>query len=149
MPFTAQDIRDLGYEVPDGNGPAIPVDQPIGGGQARPGRGHLPRQPGRMNKTEAAYADHLQLRVETGLIAAWSFEPMKLRLADRTFYEPDFLVQQTDGTLEIHETKGHWEDDARVKIKVAARLHPWFIFKAIRQIPEKDGGGWEVETFNA
>jgi hypothetical protein len=27
-----------------------------------------------------------------------------------------------DGQLQAHEVKGHWEDDARVKIKVAASL---------------------------
>jgi hypothetical protein len=49
---------------------------------------------------------------------------MKFRLADNTFYTPDFMVVMADGLLEAHEVKGFWEDDARVKIKVAASLFP-------------------------
>lgn len=40
-------------------------------------------------------------------------------MADKTFYSPDFIVPALD-CIEVHEVKGHWEDDARVKIKVAA-----------------------------
>ena len=29
------------------------------------------------------------------------------------------------GVLELHECKGFWRDDARVKIKVAASLYPF------------------------
>ena len=32
------------------------------------------------------------------------------------------LVVTADGLLQYHEVKGFWRDDARVKIKVAARL---------------------------
>lgn len=47
--------------------------------------------------------------------------------------------------MELHEVKGHWEDDARVKIKVAAEQHPWFRFLAVRA----RGGVWEIERFGA
>ncbi|WGR90646.1 DUF1064 domain-containing protein (plasmid) [Bradyrhizobium sp. ISRA432] len=98
-----------------------------------------------MNKTEAKYAEHLK-SIE-GTVIAWSkFEAVKLRLADNTFYTPDFAVMLLDGTMEMHEVKGFWEDDARVKIKVAASLYP-FRFKALKPIAAKRGGGWEVEEF--
>jgi hypothetical protein len=48
-----------------------------------------------------------------------------------------------DGTMELHEVKGHWTDDARVKIKVAAEMYP-FQFQAIRFV---SGKGWEREEF--
>lgn len=96
-----------------------------------------------MNQTEARYAGRLDGLKHAGKIVAWAYEAVKLRLADRTFYTPDFLVVMTDGSIEIHEVKGHWEDDARVKIKVAARMYPWFRFRAVKSAR----GGWETEDF--
>lgn len=82
-----------------------------------------------MNKTEADY--HFELKSNPEII--WcSFEAVKLRLADRTFYTPDFLVMKANGEIEIHEVKGFWEDDARVKIKVAAEAFP-FRFIAVNR----------------
>jgi hypothetical protein len=103
-------------------------------------------KPGEMNKTEAAYAQHLRDRQITGEIAWYKFEAIKLRLADNTFYSPDFLVLRADGFIEAHEVKGFWEDDARVKIKVAASIYP-FQFIAVTARAKKRGGGWEVEEF--
>lgn len=108
------------------------------------GRTRLPA--GTMNKTEERYSNELQLRYRAGEIAWWKFEGLKLRLADNTFYTPDFVVMLNDGQIEFHETKGHWEDDAKVKVKVAAEMYP-FKFIAIRELPKKEGGGWEVENF--
>lgn len=97
-----------------------------------------------MNKTEQSYAtgtlDVLKL---AGEIAAYWFESVKLRLADRTFYTPDFLVQLADGTLEFHEVKGFWEDDARVKVKVAAEQYPLFRFIAVTKRKKE----WVREEF--
>lgn len=95
-----------------------------------------------MNKTEAAYAYELELRRLAGEIAWYRFEAIKLRLAAKTFYTPDFLVVLADGEVQFHEVKGFWRDDARVKIKVAAEQFP-FAFIAIR----KTKGGWETEYF--
>jgi hypothetical protein len=89
------------------------------------GRYALGRLPaGTMNKTEAAYAAHLELQRHAGAIDWFKFEALKFRLADSTFYTPDFIVLTTDGFLEAHEVKGFWQDDARVKIKVAASIYP-------------------------
>jgi len=85
----------------------------------------------RMNGMEERYSQLLTLRQRSGEIIAWRFEPFGLRLADLTFYHPDFLVV-FPGHFEIHEVKGFWREDARVKIKVAAGLFPWFKFVAVK-----------------
>jgi hypothetical protein len=51
-----------------------------------------------------------------------------------------------NGELELHEVKGFWQDDARVKIKIAADLYP-MRFIAVRAKLKKEGGGWVVENF--
>ena len=71
---------------------------------------------------------------------------MKFRLADNTFYTPDFALMRPDGQIEIHEVKGFWQDDARVKIKVASEMYP-FKFIAVQAKAKKDGGGWGYEVF--
>jgi hypothetical protein len=71
---------------------------------------------------------------------------MKFRLADNTFYTPDFMVMRFTGILEAHEVKGYWQDDAKVKIKVAADLYP-IEFLAVHKKAKKDGGGWKYEGF--
>lgn len=101
---------------------------------------------GAMNKTEQAYQRHLNARREAGEVLWFRFEGIKLRLADNTFYTPDFAVMAADGQLECHEVKGFWTDDARVKIKVAADQYP-LTFLAVKAKAKKDGGGWAVEEF--
>lgn len=86
-----------------------------------------------MNKTEAAYTQHLHALQLTDKVKAWRFEGVTLRLADRTRYTPDFFVELADGTLELHEVKGFWRDDARVKFKVAAELFPMFGFVSVKR----------------
>lgn len=102
-----------------------------------------PKQtPGSMNKTEYAYGCLLKQRQMAGEIERFAFEAIKLRLAKRTFYTPDFMVICND-CIELHEVKGFWEDDARVKIKVAAESFPEFKFVAV-QFKKKQ---WVYEEF--
>jgi len=96
---------------------------------------------------ERAWADELEKERLAGDIAWWGFESIKFKLAPNTTYTPDFLVMRADGCLECHEVKGFWEDDARVKIKWAAKDMP-FTFLAIKRQPKKAGGGWEIEQIN-
>ncbi|MGL5948254.1 MAG: DUF1064 domain-containing protein [Aeromonas sp.] len=113
-------------------------------GMARPKARARPKPtPGAMNATEAAYAALLQARLAAGEIAHFAFEPLKLRLAAKTFYTPDFLVLLPDGAVELHEVKGFWEEDARVKVKVAAAQFWWLTLVAVR----RDGRGWAQEVF--
>ncbi len=101
---------------------------------------------GQLNKTEDAYRQHLEQRRAAGEVAWFKFEGIKLRLADKTFYTPDFAVMLASGELQLHEVKGFWTDDARVKTKVAADLYPIPII-AVTTRPKKAGGGWAIEEF--
>lgn len=99
-----------------------------------------------MNKLESRYYGMLDLQTK-GLaadVASVRFEAIKLRLADSTFYTPDFFVVRADGGCEFHEVKGHWEDDARVKVKVAAEAYPEFVFIGVTWHRQK---GWQYERF--
>lgn len=99
----------------------------------------------RMNKTEKNYSQHLEKLKAVGEIHDWAHEPFNLRLADRTFYKPDFIVVSNDGHIMIDEVKGRWMDDALVKIKVAAENHPWFIFRAVFS----ERGSYRYRNFNS
>ena len=119
--------------------------------RARP-RSHVP---GRMNRTEAAYSEILEARRLAGEITGWMFESLRFRLADNTHFCPDFVVQMIDGTFEVHEVKacrssGGFliEDDASVKIKVAAEMYPWLGWQLCGQLPKKAGGGWKFRYFS-
>lgn len=96
------------------------------------------------SSTERAYAALLEQRLRAGEIKAWLYEPWRLLLADRTTYTPDFLVITTENFLECHEVKGFWRDDARVKIKVASRQHPYLRFLAVT-LKKKQ---WTYEEIN-
>ena len=105
-------------------------------------------EPGKMNGSEKRYAAHLDVRKTVGEIVDWKFEPLKLKLARATFWTPDFMVKMSDGTVQLHETKGHWEDDARVKIKWAAQdFGAWFQIVAARW--DKGIKDWKFEEFTA
>lgn len=104
---------------------------------------------GQMNQTEAAYARVLETRLRAGEILWYRFECIRLRLANKTSYTPDFLVLLANGELEVHEVKGSlaiFADDAKVKFKVAADTFP---FRFLLAIPrrKRDGGGWDVTPF--
>lgn len=79
----------------------------------------------------------------SGSIQWYAFEAMKFKLADKTFYTPDFIVMTHEGYLEAHEVKGFWEDDARVKIKCAAEKFPikFIAWKLDKTAPH----GWAAE----
>lgn len=100
--------------------------------------------PGQMNKTEARYADELELRLKAGEIEWYGFEAVRLKLAANTTYTPDFMVITKDGVVEMHEVKGFWTSSARVKTKVAADKFWMFRFRALKV---GKAGGWEVEDF--
>jgi len=131
------------------------------GGEAKPqppvklkARGRHAHVKGEMNKTESAYASHLEARKAIGEIAGYWFEAITVKLGHDCRLTMDFLVQLADGTLELHDTKAGKktktkdgqkitplvEDDARVKMSVAAGMFPFGIFTA-----HKDGDAWVVK----
>jgi predicted nuclease of restriction endonuclease-like RecB superfamily len=101
---------------------------------------------GEMNKTEREWAVVLDRLQTAGEVLWWKWNCIKLRLADNTFYVPDFMVLHKDLILTVYDVKGFWTDDAKVKIKVAASMYP-FIFRAVSKVPKKNGGGWKAEEF--
>lgn len=106
--------------------------------------GRMPKGLGdsRMNKTEAEYARMLDAQKHAGTILWWRFEAIKIRLADNTFYTPDFLVLNHRMGLELHEVKGAFVmDDAKVKLKVAAEMFPCAVV-----LNQKVKGAWFVEV---
>lgn len=107
-------------------------------------RGRTRRTPGKMNKLEESYSKELERRRLAGEIHAWAFEPMNFRLAHRCYYKPDFMVIMADGTVEFHEAKGHFEEQSKVRTKVVAEKHPWFVFRLVRRLPKKQGGGFDI-----
>ena len=98
-------------------------------------------RPRAMNRTERDYAGILNARRCAREIAWFAYEAVKLRLADDTYYTPDFLVMLTSGEFQCHEVKGFMRDDAWVKLKVAAEQLPIPFFLAKRK-----GKGWSVEA---
>lgn len=90
--------------------------------------------------------DVLEPAYVRGSIARWQREPVKLRLAGRTYYSPDFLVTERAGEhgiparLVFVETKGYMRDDASVKLKVAAATYPQFGWLLVT----RDKWGWHV-----
>jgi hypothetical protein len=104
--------------------------------------GRLPK--GTMNKTEAAWAEHLEVLKRVGEIQWYRWNPGSLKLTvnggPSVRFEPDFFVLAKDSVLEVHEVKGFMTDDANVKNKLVADQYP-FRFKVIR----RKGGSWIVE----
>lgn len=98
--------------------------------------------PGEMNNLEREFQTFLEIQKRDGVVLWYEYEPVKFRLANATTYTPDFLVMLRSLSLVAYEVKGFWQDDARVKIKVAADKFP-IEFIGVT----KGKGGWEFEPF--
>lgn len=119
---------------------------PSGSAAAGAGAGGrvVKRQP-EMNKTELAYAQHLDELQRCGRIARYYVKPFNVRLGDNQYYRPDFaavrhLPDTSIPRLVVVEVKGHLEDDAREKFLHAVSLWPDWDFLMVK----KDGRGWAV-----
>ena len=121
------------------------VEHKLSGKKLAPARPRAQHEPMRMNKLEKRFEDEvLRPSVATGGILSYKFEPIKLRMAKRTWYTPDFLAIRSDMVIVIYEVKGYWEDDARVKWKTCAELFPEFVFVAARH----SKGIWTYEYYH-
>lgn len=105
----------------------------------------------RMNKTETRYAQHLEAFRAAGEVVWYAFEPMKFRLADNTHWTPDFGVQlnslQPMAFVDVKGTRKNgkpWvEEDAQLKIKIAAKMFPMFRFCQAWFV----GGKWDERWY--
>jgi hypothetical protein len=89
----------------------------------------------KLNKTEKAYLAILRSRRYEFV----GVQCITLKLGDDCRYTPDFIVLNA-GIITADEVKGFWRDDAKVKIKVAARMYPWIAFRVI----QKNKAEWTV-----
>jgi hypothetical protein len=101
-----------------------------------------------MNEIEEAYAAALTSWQNGVGVHAWRFEAVTLRLAADLRYTPDFWVVLDDGTVCCDEVKGFWQPQARIKIKAAARLFPWFRFRGVESLARMSRKRREVVLAN-
>lgn len=94
-----------------------------------------------VNKTEAQFRSHLGHLYPGSIILA---QKIKLRMADKTWYRPDFVVLTTGGAIAIYEVKGFMRDDAAVKVKVCAEMYSWANWFLVTKKRKRDGGGWDI-----
>lgn len=102
------------------------------------------RKPGTMNKTEAAYAALLESYKKEGDILDYMYEAYTLKLGKDCRYTPDFAVILKDGELEFHEVKGFWREDAKAKLRTAARQFP-HRFRSVEK--SKSKSGWDITDY--
>ena len=115
-------------------------------------KANLSPRPSKMNKSEQAYNQYLDILHKEGRIACYKFEAVTLKLGDDCRFTPDFLVIGINGEVEFHDVKAKWkstgkvriEDDARVKLSVASSTaFPFFVFRTVW----KDGGTWHSKLY--
>lgn len=128
--YLAMQVRcSRSKRVPDSCGPVLePTTQII----------RATTDESKLNKTERAYLEHLRAEGH-----AWiGVQNITLKLADDTRYTPDFWLIDGEGLLCAREVKGFFRDDAKVKVKVAARQFPFARFSVVY----RKGTGWSTEV---
>jgi len=103
----------------------------------------------KMNPLEVRYAIQLAALKAASEILDWRFEEVRFKLGgtketNEAWFKPDFFIVYP-ARFEIHEIKGHWREAARVRMKVASQLYPWFVWKAVKYDRRR---GWIYEDFN-
>lgn len=123
----------------------------------RGGRG-VRRAAGEMNGTERKFAEYLERLKLDGRVLWYGYESATFRLADRTTYTPDFMVQLADLSLEFYEVKGtstskktgkksaFCEPQNVIKIKVAAEIFP--LRFVMFWLDSSQPGGWGGKDYS-
>ena len=95
------------------------------------------------NKLEQNYATLLAMERQAGLIKAWAYESMTLKLAKGKYHRPDFTIWHNDKLIEVAQTKGYHKNmrASLTGLKWAAQLNPWYRFTIKRYAR----GEWESE----
>ena len=93
----------------------------------------------KMNATEHGFSILLEAQRRAGDIEDYKFESVKLRISDRCFYTPDFIVERLHQRPLIIEIKGPFiREDALIKFKAAKELHHWADF----EMHQRSKDGW-------
>jgi hypothetical protein len=70
-------------------------------------------------------------------------QAVTFRLGNGVRYTPDFvLFSPIGGTVDAYEVKGYMRDDAAVKLKVAAALYPFIVWRLVW----KEDGRWQEQV---
>lgn len=88
----------------------------------------------KLNKWEAQWLAVLRSRSFIWI----GIQNITFKLADDCRYTPDFWTLGVGGKLIAYEVKGFMREDAKIKIKVAARLFTWAEFVLVT----RDGKSW-------
>lgn len=109
----------------------------------------LNRKRGERNKTETEYEE--TYLIGNPEIATYMFEPFSVRLSHPVTgmpatYTPDFLIVMSDGLTYVDDVKGTGPDDpaAIVRLKCAAELFPFWIWRHAKKQAKKNGGGFKI-----
>jgi len=89
---------------------------------------------------ESQYAEHLKALKTAGTIQSWAYEAIRLRIADKGVYTPDFMVV-TPEEIQMHEVKGQRREAGMVRLRTAAHQHRWARFFLVT----KTRGNWVIE----
>jgi hypothetical protein len=84
------------------------------------------------NKTEAKFDAILAGMKRQGVVSHYDFEALKVRVAKRRWYTPDFDVWLDDNRFCFIEIKGAFiREDGMLKLQVAAEHSPWPFYLAV------------------
>jgi hypothetical protein len=107
------------------------------------------------NKTEAAYADHLEVLKKDGKIQRWWYQPWSSNLCPGVRYTPDFMRLENDDTVTFIDTKAQWgkgedahvhaERDAVMRNKFAVEIFPHW--RWMFSWKDKRTGEWDTREF--
>jgi len=89
-----------------------------------------------LNKTERARLDYLRMLKMPHLM----IQSVTLKLAFDCRLTPDFSYIDENGRMTLEDVKGFQREDALIKMKVAARLFPFFRFVIVKKIKS----GWDI-----
>lgn len=138
-------VADTGFKLTPALAAAVKT-KPVSEPKPKKQRARGPNGEKYRSELEREFHEWLKGRGKNAYASGYvEFEPIRLKLAERSHYTPDFVTADGFGRLFAWEAKGHWREAARVRIKVAARLFWMYEFIAVRKRKKKDGGGWEFE----
>lgn len=107
------------------------------------------------SKTEARFSHLLDNLKEEGRFKGWRYNDTKYRLADRTWYKPDFHLDIDDFRMVIIEVKGGFiapQAKDRIKILADTSPHPFYLAQwvtkwTITRLASRASAGNECDIF--